>query len=194
MIDAHALMHMILNADKHVGSLVVTCIERFFFLRFFGRFFWAKIDANSKTKKSVQQGKNTVKPIRNWCRRFCNKAVFDQNSMKNRTSFGASFLNGFWQGFGRVVRRFWLILGYSGYFGQLGRFWTILKGFCFAFSCLFLAFSYLLLLVLNFFCSFWLLLALALSDFIWLTLVYSDLLWLALAYSDLVSLAIACSG
>ena len=43
------------------------------------------------------------KPIRNRCRHSCDKAFFQEKSMKNRIVFGTSTLTGFWKGFGKAL-------------------------------------------------------------------------------------------
>ena len=54
-------------------------------------------------RKVPDKQKVLEKPIRNRCRRCCNKAFFEQNSMKNRMFFETSILEAFWMDLGKVL-------------------------------------------------------------------------------------------
>ena len=73
------------------------------FGRVFGRFFGPKIHAESDSKKSVRQAKNTVKTNRKSMSASLQQSIFLAKIDENLHVFGTSILIGFWKGFGRVL-------------------------------------------------------------------------------------------
>ena len=75
------------------------------FARVFGRFFRSKMHANSKTKKSVRQAKNTVKTNTKLMSAFVQQSIFrTQIDEKSHVFWDIDFerfLKEFWKGFGR---------------------------------------------------------------------------------------------
>ena len=75
------------------------------FGRVFGRLFRSKMHANSETKKSVRQAKNTVKTNTKLMPALVQRSIFrtqihDKSHVFGDIDFGR-FLEGFWKGFGR---------------------------------------------------------------------------------------------
>ena len=73
------------------------------FGRVFGRFFKSKMHANSKTKKSVRQAKNTVKTNTKLMSALVQRSIFRTQIHEKSHAFGTLILEGFWKDFGRVL-------------------------------------------------------------------------------------------